>query len=308
MKKILLLLCFFSTMLIVGCDFASQDKEGKLFLQYTFNNGEEDVIEEITNLDTYQMLEAERPGYSFMAWYTDVELNHSFKYSDLVIPEKGERTVHIYADWHINNYSVKFYCSNKLTATRSVAYEGSATAPTPLFKPGYRFVGWDKEFSYVTEDIVVNAIYEEIESNDNVIVVLGNYLNDDGSISQTLRTRLELAIAAYNEFNPSYIIVSGGMANSNAGITEAQAMYNYLVARGIDSGIIIKEEQSLSTYQNAVNSVKLLETVEFKNLIVVSTIEHFTNYQTVSYFNNAISANTKVSAKGIKLMIYTNTN
>ena len=36
------------------------------------------------------------------------------------------------------------------------------------------------------------------------------------------------------------------MANSNAGITEAQAMYNYLVARGIDSGIIIKEERSTS--------------------------------------------------------------
>lgn len=275
---------------------------------YTFNNGEEDLLDEVKDIETYEFIIPERDGYSFMEWYYDVELLDKLNKENIASKVNSDGIVHIYADWHIDSYKVQFYCSNKLVKTQSVEYLNDAVSPTPLFKPGFRFIGWDKEYTKVKEDLIVNAVYEEIELGDNILVVLGYYLNDDGTMHATLKKRLDLAIKAYNEFNPSYIIVSGGLANTNAGKTEAQAMYDYLVSKGIDQGVIIKEEKSLSTQQNAVNSIKLLETVDFKNLIIVSTIEHFTQYQTIKFFNDAINSNTKVAAKNINLMIYTNTN
>ena len=131
-------------------------------------------------------------------------------------------------------------------------------------------------------------------------------MNNDGTISSTMRTRLELALKAFSEFDFDYIVVSGGMANSQAGISEAQAMYNYLVEHGIDGNIIIKEDQSMSTQQNAIYTMQKLENIDFNNIIVVSTIEHFTNYQTIKYFNDAANNNAKIKAKNINIMIYTN--
>ena len=144
------------------------------------------------------------------------------------------------------------------------------------------------------------------KESDTIIVVLGNWMNDNGTISTIMRRRLDLAIKAYEEFNPKYIVVTGGMANAKAGIAEADAMYNYLVDAGIDKDIIIKEDQSMSTYQNANYTIKLIEDIDFKNLIIVSTIEHFINYDTIKYFNDACLNNPKVFSKKINIMIYTN--
>lgn len=144
------------------------------------------------------------------------------------------------------------------------------------------------------------------KESDTIIVVLGNWMNDNGTISTIMRRRLDLAIKAYEEFNPKYIVVTGGMANAKAGIAEADAMYNYLVDAGIDKDIIIKEDQSMSTYQNANYTMKLIEDIDFKTLIIVSTIEHFVNYETIKYFNDACLNNSKVFSKKINIMIYTN--
>lgn len=144
------------------------------------------------------------------------------------------------------------------------------------------------------------------KESDTIIVVLGNWMNDNGTISTIMRRRLDLAIKAYEEFNPKYIVVTGGMANAKAGIAEADAMYNYLVDAGIDKDIIIKEDQSMSTYQNANYTIKLIEDIDFKNLIIVSTIEHFINYDTIKYFNDACLNNPKMFSKKINIMIYTN--
>ena len=144
------------------------------------------------------------------------------------------------------------------------------------------------------------------EKDESILVVLGNWMNDDGTISSTMKRRLDLAIKAYKEFEPKYIVVTGGLANTKAGITEADAMYTYLVNAGIDGNIIIKEDKSVSTYQNANFTMKLIEDIDFKNLIIVSTIEHFVNYDTLKYFNDACLNNAKVCSKKVNIMIYTN--
>ena len=198
-------------------------------------------------------------------------------------------------------------CNDKQVFSQAVEYGEAAKEPNATVIPGFVFVGWDHEFNEVKENLTINAIYEvKQEESKNVLVVLGNWMNNDGTISSTMRKRLELALVANSEFKPSYIVVTGGMANAQAGISEAQAMYNYLVDKGVDPNIIIKEDKSMSTYQNANYTMTKLENIDFKNLIIVSTIEHFVNYQTIKYFNDAALNNSKIKAKGIAIMIYTN--
>ena len=56
-----------------------------------------------------------------------------------------------------------------------------------------------------------------------VVVLLGNRLNDDGSISEIQKQRLQLALELEQQFNPDYYVLSGGLANPAAGRTELPA-------------------------------------------------------------------------------------
>lgn len=69
----------------------------------------------------------------------------------------------VYVKWTINKYTVTFKDGEKVLETQTVEYEAAATAPdTARLSPpeGMHFAKWDKDFSKVTEDIEVSAVYE----------------------------------------------------------------------------------------------------------------------------------------------------
>lgn len=69
----------------------------------------------------------------------------------------------VYVKWTINKYTVTFMDGEKVLETQTVEYEAAATAPdTARLSPpeGTHFAKWDKDFSKVTEDIEVSAVYE----------------------------------------------------------------------------------------------------------------------------------------------------
>lgn len=69
----------------------------------------------------------------------------------------------VYVKWTINKYTVTFMDGEKVLETQKVEYEAAATAPdTARLSPpeGMHFAKWDKDFSKVTEDIEVSAVYE----------------------------------------------------------------------------------------------------------------------------------------------------
>lgn len=69
----------------------------------------------------------------------------------------------VYVKWTINKYTVTFKDGEKVLETQTVEYEAAATAPdTARLTPpeGMHFAKWDKDFSKVTEDIEVSAVYE----------------------------------------------------------------------------------------------------------------------------------------------------
>ena len=133
-----------------------------------------------------------------------------------------------------------------------------------------------------------------------VAIILGNRLNDDGSISKIQEDRLLLALEIEEKFKPDYYILSGGLANPAAKRTEADAMYEYLVAKGIDEKKLIKEGNSLSTVENALYSVPIAEKLGAKTIMVCSSAYHFGNpiYKAMETFVK------ETEGKDITLMTY----
>ena len=107
-------------------------------------------------------------------------------------------------------------------------------------------------------------------------VVLGNKLNDDGSLSAKGLKRSEIAKKANDIFHPDKIILSGGIANKNAGISEAQALYHHLTSvLKMDSDLFILEDRSTSTKENALFSLEIAKNAGADEVVVISSIEHF---------------------------------
>lgn len=66
----------------------------------------------------------------------------------------------VYVKWTINKYTVTFMDGDKVLATFPNVTHGSAvTAPEVPEKDGKTFSKWDKDFSKVTSDLTINAVY-----------------------------------------------------------------------------------------------------------------------------------------------------
>lgn len=118
----------------------------------TFMDGE-NVLETFTNVrhgDTVTAPEvSEKYGKTFIGW--DKKFDNVT--SDLTIN----------AVYDVNTFTVTFKDGEKVLETQTVEYEAAATAPdTARLSPpeGMHFAKWDKDFSKVTEDIEVSAVYE----------------------------------------------------------------------------------------------------------------------------------------------------
>lgn len=81
------------------------------------------------------------------------------------------------------------------------------------------------------------------------LVVLGAGLTEEGTIRPVLEERLEAALAAAQRYPTAPIVVTGGVPRN--GITEARAMKDWLVARGVPAERITEEPESTSTVENA---------------------------------------------------------
>ena len=123
-----------------------------------------------------------------------------------------------------------------------------------------------------------------------VVIILGNRLNDDGSITEIQKQRLELALEIEKEFNPDYYILSGGPANPVPNKSEAQAMYEYLIEKGIKKERLILEDQSYSTVANAKYSIPIAKKLNPDLIIICTSAYHLGNpiYKTMESFINEL--------------------
>ena len=100
-----------------------------------------------------------KTGYGFKGWYLDNEtFLKSWNFDNDVV---GLTDVTLYAKWAINTYAVKFVdFDGKVLSTQTVNYGSAATAPANPARDGYTFTVWDKDYSKITSDLTVTALYK----------------------------------------------------------------------------------------------------------------------------------------------------
>ena len=111
-------------------------------------------------------------------------------------------------------------------------------------------------FFLAVEGVILCGGMMEAEQGLDYIVVLGARVN--GTVpSGSLRNRIRVG-AEYLRDNPDTIAVLSGGQGSGEEISEAQCMYQNMVAAGIDPARLILEEESTDTAANLRNSRALI--------------------------------------------------
>lgn len=105
--------------------------------------------------------------------------------------------------------------------------------------------------------LAVNGTGSAVSYDEEAVIVLGAAVHGD-QVSRSLAHRLDTA-AAYAEENPETLIVVSGGQGPQESVTEASAMKNYLVAKGLDPDNIVMEEKATSTYENFRFSKEILD-------------------------------------------------
>lgn len=150
--------------------------------------------------------------------------------------------------------------------------------------------------------IAVMAVKKRVDYNKDYIIILGCKIRRDGSLPPLLKGRVDRALEFRNEQLKAtgkdlIFIPSGGKGNDEI-ISEAEAIANYLIERGIDKKKILLEDKSTSTYENIIFSYKLIKDKEAN--ICIST----TNYHVLRAGMIADMQDLKVDCIGSKTKAY----
>lgn len=127
---------------------------------------------------------------------------------------------------------------------------------------------------------LAHSIYTIIDGlNDNntkadVAIVLGNKVNEDGTLSERLKARLDKSIEIYKNGRVKKIIVSGGLGKE--GFWEANKMKKYLIENQVSNQNIIVDNFGNDTEKTVENSIIIMDSLHYNSAICVSQYFHQT--------------------------------
>ena len=188
-------------------------------------------------------------------------------------------------------------------------------------------VGAEKQFLKFTLDICINAslsyfytliiatLYCNIKASTHIpkydkdfLIILGSQIKKDGTLTPLLKGRVDKAIDFGNKQYDATkkgitYIPSGGQGNDEV-ISEALAIKNYLMEKGIKDKYIVMEDKSTSTIENMRFSKEKIDAINKDAKISFST----TNYHV---FRSGVIANEQgIDCEGMgsktKWYFYTN--
>jgi uncharacterized SAM-binding protein YcdF (DUF218 family) len=125
--------------------------------------------------------------------------------------------------------------------------------------------------------VVLSGSHDRVQGEAQVMVILGCQVKPWGP-SILLQDRLDKALDYLDDHPGLTVVVSGGQGRDEP-MSEAQAMYDYLVEHGVDGERILLEDQSHNTDQNLRNTVELLADAGYDadaDIVVVSNGFHLT--------------------------------
>lgn len=111
-----------------------------------------------------------KEGYAFRGWNTKPD-GKGVWYMDKkevsnLTTENGSKIV-LYAQWEAIPYTVSFVDGQgNVLSEQKVPFGAGAKAPDKPERRGYAFAGWDTDYSRVTQDLVVTALWEPLPESD----------------------------------------------------------------------------------------------------------------------------------------------
>lgn len=106
------------------------------------------------------------------------------------------------------------------------------------------------------EGMILKGAVQTPPTDLDYVIVLGAHVRSTGP-SRALALRLDRAYAYASE-NPDTILIVSGGKGSNEPCTEASAMKDYLLKKGLPENRILMEDQSTNTRENLIFSKALL--------------------------------------------------
>ena len=110
----------------------------------------------------------------------------------------------------------------------------------------------------ITEAIIIHASFGNPAEPAEYLLVLGAKVSRNGRPSLALKNRIDAAYDYLTAHPDCTAILSGGQG-SDEPVTEAQCMFDELVARGIDPARLWLEDQSTSTWENLKFTLAVIE-------------------------------------------------
>lgn len=108
----------------------------------------------------------------------------------------------------------------------------------------------------------------------DVAVILGNKVNEDGTLSKRLEKRLKTGVELYRNQRIKKLIVSGGLGKE--GFYKGCKMKEYLISKNIPDSVIIVDNKGDNTRLTVENTLEIQKKDPFKSIIVVSQYFHVT--------------------------------
>lgn len=112
----------------------------------------------------------------------------------------------------------------------------------------------------ILQILIFSAAAVKVEPQLDYIIVLGAGVMPNGGLSKSLYNRVLKAEQYVLEYPATLIVLSGGQGRDEP-ISEAEAMANYLLRRGVAPENLYLEIQSTSTKENVLYSKVLIERV-----------------------------------------------
>jgi vancomycin permeability regulator SanA len=126
-------------------------------------------------------------------------------------------------------------------------------------------------FCIAAAAIATSGLSDQIVNAD-MVVVPGNTVHPDGTLSNRLKGRLDIAIHIFRTGNCQAIFVSGGTGSE--GVDESFAMSRYLVEEGIPPANIIQDSEGNNTEATARNAASAMHQRKFTTVLAVSQYFH----------------------------------
>lgn len=156
-----------------------------------------------------------------------------------------------------------------------------------LWKPIIDYWDWIERDMVENIDVAPDGIENPAK---HAFIVLGFALNSNGTMTDELIGRLEVAKASALKYPESYILVTGGVEKN--GWTEGRRMRDWLKEQGIAETRIIVEEKAPDTAGNATNSFKMLyEDYDVDSVSLITSQYHLKRGSILYYAESVLKAN-----------------